>query len=121
MRFSTPNDVLSFMLQLESELVRIRALLFIEFDYCADLECVSRIHNALEYAGKQLGKYEEARTQGEAAACSALALDVQENLHLIAADVYEAHWIRSIEEGRWEYRYNKAVAACEDTDFLMTI
>ena len=121
MRFSTPNDVLSFMLQLESELLGIRALLFIEFDYYADLESMSFIHSSLEYAGKQLGKFEEASIQGEAAACSTLALEVQENLHLIAADVYEFHWIRSIEEGHWEYRFNKAVAACEDKDFLMTI
>lgn len=121
MRFSTPNDVLSFMLQLESELVGIRALENIECDYYADPECMSLIHNALKYAGKQLGEFEEASIQGETATCSALALEVQKNLHLIAADIYEYHWNRSIEEGRWEYRYNKAVAACDDTDFLMTI
>lgn len=117
MRFSTSSRVLFHMLELEGMLMTGNAL----HRHYAEFECIDDVHSLIELAGRKLGAYEEARMQGDAVDCSPLAQEVQSNLQVIAAGIYEYLWTKSIEDGRFDYRFEKAVATCNDPDLLMTI
>jgi len=100
MQFSTPNEVLSFMLKLEGEMLRIRALEKVYHEYGWDADGFLNLYNRLECVGRQLGYYEAAKECGETADCSPLALEVLSNLYSISTEVNDYHFMKALEMER---------------------